>query len=465
MTEEFDEAQGARSLGRYRDRITNGPILKTLLWLGVPLLVNQIIVVAYNVADSYWLSLYGGITVGVPRQVWPVLMLFMAILNALSAANMSIVSQYIGARNYREASLSASRFFTANFLTGAALCVTLLTLREPIFTWLISIPPEIYGDVMKYSGIVSFDVFFNYISFTYLTLLGSLGDTKKPAMINSIAVGVNMVLDPFLVLGIGPFPRLGVIGASITDVFGKIISMIALSYVIRRNYPELKIRLTKNIGFEWVRLVARIGLPVLTLGLTNGFAFLIQLKIINLLGIVAATAYAIGFIIMDIVDGALWGMSGANAIMVGQNLGAENSARAREISIKSSLLLFTIVAIGAALVFPVRVNMVDVFADDPTIIAETELFLRILLPTLPFFGLFMIAMSTGRGSGHTTYPTLIGILRLWVVRIAFGYFLAFSLGLGTLGAWIAISLGNIVGGIPAIIWIKYGGWTKPVIKK
>ncbi|MGQ9680468.1 MAG: MATE family efflux transporter [Candidatus Bathyarchaeia archaeon] len=465
MTEEFDEVQGERSLGRYRDRITNGPILKTLLWLGIPLLVNQIIVVAYNVADSYWLSLYGGITVGVPRQVWPVLMLFMAILNALSAANMSIVSQYIGAKNYREASLSASRFFTANFLTGGALCVTLLTLREPIFTWLISIPPEIYEDVMKYSSIVSFDVFFNYISFTYLTLLGSLGDTKKPAMINGIAVGINMVLDPFLVLGIGPFPRLGVIGASITDVFGKIISMIALSYIIRRNYPELKIRLTKNIGFEWVRLVARIGLPVLTLGLTNGFAFLIQLKMINLLGIVAATAYAIGFIIMDIVDGALWGMSGANAIMVGQNLGAENSVRAREISIKSSLLLFTIVAIGAALVFPVRVNMVDVFADDPTIIAETELFLRILLPTLPFFGLFMIAMSTGRGSGHTTYPTLIGILRLWLVRIAFGYFLAFSLGLGTLGAWIAISLGNIVGGIPAIIWIKYGGWTKPVIKK
>lgn len=465
MTEEFDEAQGARSLGRYRDRITNGPILKTLLWLGIPLLVNQIIVVAYNVADSYWLSLYGGITVGVPRQVWPVLMLFMAILNALSAANMSIVSQYIGAKNYREASLSASRFFTANFLTGAALCVTLLTLREPIFTWLISIPPEIYEDVMKYSSIVSFDVFFNYISFTYLTLLGSLGDTKKPAIINSIAVGVNMILDPFLVLGIGPFPRLGVIGASITDVFGKIISMIALSYVIRRNYPELKIGFTKNIGFEWARLVARIGLPVLTLGLTNGFAFLIQLKIINLLGIVAATAYAIGFIIMDIVDGALWGMSGANAIMVGQNLGAENSARAREISIKSSLLLFTIVAIGAALVFPIRVNMVDVFADDPTIIAETELFLRSLLPTLPFFGLFMIAMSTGRGSGHTTYPTLIGILRLWVVRIALGYLLAFSLGMGTLGAWIAISLGNIVGGIPAIIWIKYGGWTKPVIKK
>lgn len=465
MTEEFDEAQGARSLGRYRDRITNGPILKTLLWLGIPLLVNQIIVVAYNVADSYWLSLYGGITVGVPRQVWPVLMLFMAILNALSAANMSIVSQYIGAKNYREASLSASRFFTANFLTGAALCVTLLTLREPIFTWLISIPPEIYEDVMKYSSIVSFDVFFNYISFTYLTLLGSLGDTKKPVIINSIAVGVNMILDPFLVLGIGPFPRLGVIGASITDVFGKIISMIALSYVIRRNYPELKIGFTKNIGFEWARLVARIGLPVLTLGLTNGFAFLIQLKIINLLGIVAATAYAIGFIIMDIVDGALWGMSGANAIMVGQNLGAENSARAREISIKSSLLLFTIVAIGAALVFPIRVNMVDVFADDPTIIAETELFLRSLLPTLPFFGLFMIAMSTGRGSGHTTYPTLIGILRLWVVRIALGYLLAFSLGMGTLGAWIAISLGNIVGGIPAIIWIKYGGWTKPVIKK
>ncbi|MBS7637712.1 hypothetical protein KEJ49_02315 [Candidatus Bathyarchaeota archaeon] len=139
--------------------------------------------------------------------------------------------------------------------------------------------------------------------------------------------------------------------------------------------------------------------------------------------------------------------------------------RAREISYKTALLLFGLVAVGSGLVYPVRVTLVGAFAQDPKIIAEAELFLRTLLPTLPFFGIFMIAMSTGRGSGHTTFPTLIGILKLWAVRVGLGYLLAFPMGMGTLGAWLAISLSNIVGGATAIIWIKYGGWAKAVIKK
>ncbi|MGQ9539302.1 MAG: MATE family efflux transporter, partial [Candidatus Bathycorpusculaceae bacterium] len=68
-----------------------------------------------------------------------------------------------------------------------------------------------------------------------------------------------------MILGIGPFPRLGVIGAALTDVMGKIISIIALTYIFRRNYPELKITFTKKINVEWVQLVLRIGLPILTL--------------------------------------------------------------------------------------------------------------------------------------------------------------------------------------------------------
>jgi len=465
MADENDDVQEARAIGKYRDRILSGPVVSTLLRLGIPPLINQLIVIGYNVLDSYWLSLYEEVDVAVPRQVRPVIMLFDALLNGLTAACLSIVSQYIGSKNFKDASRSASRFFTAAFTIGLIQCTLLLTLKEYIFTWVISTPPEIFGDVMKYSAVVSFDVFFNSISFTYLTLLQSIGDTKRPAIINFIGIGINTLLDPFLVLGIGPFPRLGVIGASLTDVMGKIISIIGFTYIIRRSYPELRVRFTRDIDLEWVRLVLRIGIPVMILGLTNGFAFLAQLKIINLLGIVAAAAYSIGFIVMDIVDGALWGLSGANAIMVGQNLGAGNNERAREVSYKTALLLFGLVAATSSLVYPIRVNIIEAFAQDPNTVAETELFVRILLPTLPFFGIFMTAMSTGRGSGHTTYPTLIGIIRLWAIRVGLGYLLAFPMGMGTLGVWLSLALSNVVAGVVAIIWIRYEGWAKAVIKR
>jgi len=462
-----DESEGLiepREISKYRDKIVSGPIIRTIFWLGLPPLVNQLVIVAYNVADAYWLSSYSEITVAVPRQMWPVIMLFQALANALTTASLSIVSQYIGGKAYKKASLEASRFFTASFFAGAILSLSLLMLRSSIFTWVVSAPPEIFEDVMKYSGVIAFDIFFNYIALTYTTLLQSVGDTKRPAIVNVISVGINVLLDPFFVLGIGPFPRLGVVGAALTDVMGKIISISALTYILRRNYPELKIKFTKEIDAEWTRLVLQIGLPILTLGLMNGFAFLMQLRLVNMLGIIVATAFSIGFVVMDIVDAALWGLSGAPAIMIGQSLGAGDRKRAREVAFKAALLIFALMVLGAGIIYPIRRVVVDVFADDPNILNETELFLQILLPTLPLFGLFANAMSTGRGSGHTMFPTTVGMMRLWGIRLALGYFLAFTFGMGSLGVWLAISLSNVIGGLISILWIKYGNWAEAVVK-
>jgi putative MATE family efflux protein len=465
MSDEIEEGVGPRGIGRYRDQIVSGPIIRTLIWLGLPPLINQIVMVAYNVADAFWLSMYSDYAVSVPRQTWPVVMLFQAVLNALTAASLSIISQYIGAKSYRDASSSASKFFTLAFILGGIFSTTFYMLRGLIFTSIVSVPPEIFDDVMKYSGIIAVDVFLNYISFIYTTILQSVGDTRRPAIVNVIAVSANVALDPFLVLGIGPFPRLGVVGASATDVMGKLISITGLTYILRKSYPDLKVKFTSNIDLDWIKLVLRIGIPVLALGLTNSFAFVFQLRLVNAFGVVVATAYSIGFVIMDIVDGALWGFMGANSIMVGQNLGAGNFSRAREVAYKSALLVFSVILLGSLILYPIRSDIIVAFTDDPQVFAETDSFLRTLLPTLAFFGLFMIGMSTGRGSGHTLIPTLIGIVRLWVIRIFMGYIFAFTFMMGSYGIWLALSLSNVVGGLLSIAWIKYGNWTKAVVRR
>jgi putative MATE family efflux protein len=454
-----------RTIGRYRDRIVRGPILRTLIWLGIPPMLNQLVTIAYNVADAYWLSSYSELSVVAPRQTRPILMLFQALLNALNAANLSIVSQYIGRRSFREATLEASRFLTVSAASGLLLCLLLFSLRGYIFTVILSTPEEMVGYVIDYSAVISIDILLNYIVLTCTTILQALGDTRRPAFINMVAVAVNMVLDPFFVLGIGPFPRLGVIGAALTDVVGKIISISGMAIIFVRSYPEIRLRFTKNIDAGWIRIVMRIGLPILATGLMNGFAFLIQLRIINMLGVVAAAAYAIGFIIMDIADAALWGLTGATAVMIGQNLGAGEDARAREIALKSALAIFLGVAVGAALLYPMRWNLADIFADDIDIIGEASLFLQIVLPSIPFFGLFQVALSTGRGSGHTLAPTLIGVFRLWGLRILLGYILAFTMGMGSFGAWLSLAISNFIGGILSLSWVKYGGWTKAVIRE
>jgi Na+-driven multidrug efflux pump len=183
-----------------------------------------------------------------------------------------------------------------------------------------------------------------------------------------------------------------------------------------------------------------------------------------MLGIIVATAFSIGFVVIQIVDGMLFGLCQATAIMVGQSLGAANPKRAREVAFKTTAIVFTLVALGATIVYPLRWSIVSIFASDLSIIEETQRFLHVVLPLLPFFGICINVMAIGRGSGHTTIPTTIEIVRIWTIRIALGYFLAFTLGMGSMGIWMPFSLSNAIGGIALAIWAKYGKWDKAVIK-
>ncbi|MEM2273348.1 MAG: MATE family efflux transporter [Candidatus Bathyarchaeia archaeon] len=464
MAEEIEAPLELHDVSRYREKIVNGPIIRTFFWLGIPPALNQLVLIAYNVADTYWLSCYNELCVSVPRQVFPVIMLFQALVMGTNAACLSIISQYIGARAYKNASIEASRFFTVACITGVTLNITLLALREWIFSWLIFTPPEIFSEVMAFSAVTAFDVLFMAVAFTFTTLLQSLGDTRRPAIINIISVAINVALDPFFVLGIGPFPRLGVVGAALTDVMGKILSIIGQAIMLRKNYSMLRLGFTSDLNFEWAKIVLKIGFPVLSFGLLNGFAFILQQRLINMLGIVAATAFSIGFVIVQIVDGVLFGLCQATAIMVGQNLGATNPRRAREVAFKTTVVVFILVAMGAFIVYPIKRSIIDIFTSSPDIILETERFLSIVLPSLPFFGVCINIMSIGRGSGRTSVPTTIEIIRIWAVRIALGYFLAFIANMNTMGVWLPFALSNIIGGVALSTWAKYGKWDKAIIK-
>ncbi len=100
-----------------------------------------------------------------------------------------------------------------------------------------------------------------------------------------------------------------------------------------------------------------------------------------------------------------------------------------------------------------------------TYLTRQNCFCRYCCQLFHFSGYSANAISTGRGSGHTMFPTALGATRLWGIRLALGYLLAFTFGIGSLGIWLAISLSNVVGGVISLIWIKYGNWAKAVIKE
>lgn len=453
------------TIDKYRDTIVNGPVVKTLLRLGFPLMIVQLVNISYSIADAFWLSRYSDVAMVVPRQVWPLVMFFNAFLMALSTANMALLSQYIGARQYDEASNTVSKFFTVTVLLSVGSGLTFLTLRYYIFKYVVMPPSEIFDDVMGYSGIITFDLILSGFVITYSTILQSVGDTRTPAVVGSISALTNIVLDPLLILGIPPFPRMGVSGAAIATVIARFIGVVILSVLTKREFPNLRVTLTKDVNSEWVINNLIIGGPVLIFNTSNSFAFMLQNALVNSFGVIVATAFAIGFIVMEIADAVIWGLTMPTAVMIGQNLGAGNLSRCKLIAYKASLTLSTLTTIGSITVYMFRAPLIKIFTSDTLIVNEALTFLETFIFTLPFFALFFVGMSVGRGSGHTLIPTILGIVRLWVIRVGLGYILAYYTGLKSYGIWIAMALSNIVSGTATLAWIKYGGWAKPIIKQ
>ncbi|MEM2207419.1 MAG: MATE family efflux transporter [Sulfolobales archaeon] len=448
---------------KYREKIVGGDPLKVVLWLAAPLVVAQLVHISYNLVDALWLSkLYEG-ALAVPRQVWPTLMFFYAIAMALSTANLAMISQYVGAERYDAASKTASKLFAFNLSLALAICVAYAILRPYIFLYITTVPPELYGDVLKYSNIMLFDILFMYLGSAFTTVLQAIGDTRTPTYINVAGAVLNIVLDPLLIFGWLGFPTMGVAGAAIATVVSRaLVAMVAIKMFVG-GFKGIKLSLVKP-DREWIARSIRIALPIAALQMSNSLAFMAQLRLVNTFGKIVATAYSIGFTVIDIADSAMWGFSQATAIVVGQLIGAQLFSKAKKSALLTSLFVGAVTSIGAIFVYLLRYPIASVFTSSPEVLAEATRFIEYFGLTVPFFAVFFVGFAVGRGSGHTYVPSAIAFTRLWGMRIGLGYLLALGLGLGPAGIWLSMAISNVGGGIMSIAWVALGNWARPVIE-
>lgn len=161
-------------------------------------------------------------------------------------------------------------------------------------------------------------------------------------------------------------------------------------------------------------------------------------------------------IIIGIANANLRGFTMSISIMVGQNLSAGNTRRARGIALTAAHTIALIVFTGALIVFMFKDQLVSVFTNDVDIAFEAKKLVSIIAWILPLMMLSFLSMSVGRGSEHTLFPTVNNIVRFWLIRIGLGYILAISFGMGVKGLLISITLSEVVGGIASYMWIRYG---------
>jgi Na+-driven multidrug efflux pump len=288
---------------------------------------------------------------------------------------------------------------------------------------------------------------------------------------------LNVVIDPLLILGIGPFPEWGVAGAAIATVSTRGFAAAIGMYMLFNGMVDIDLSLRDlKLEWRWIKKILDIGLPSSAARVGSALGFVGLMALIYAFGnVVPPAAYGVGQRVIQMTNLGIWGFAGSATTMVGQNVGADQQSRAERIVHRTLLVSGAIMVVLSIVVFFVREPVVAVFLSRDVdkfsaVVAEASRFIGIFVVSIPFFGWFRIFDSTYRGTGHTKAAMAFSLSRILIMRLGFSYFLAFpafgfGLDLGLVGIWIGMTLSNITSAGLSYLYFGTGRWKEKTIEE
>lgn len=447
--------------------ILHGPILKTMLRLGWPVMVASLLQTMYTLADTFWLGQLPASrdAVAALQISWPIIFFLLSLSIGFGSAGVALVSQFSGAGRQGDAERAAGQVLSLSLLLGACIAVTGVLL-SPFIVGSLGIEAEVSRLSEGYMRIIFVGIPFTFGTAAYGFLMRAYGDSFTPMLIEGTAVGLNILVDPFLIYGWGPFPAWGVAGAAVATVITQSLSAAVGMYLLSSDRVGLHIR-RRHLRPDRALIVKviRIGVPASIGHSATGFGFFILMYVIALLpnNTVALAAYGVGDRIISLIFITINGLGEASCIMVGQSLGARDSMRASSVVRRGTTSMFLVLCTCACAVFAFRGPIVGFFINDPEVVREGVRYLRYFLVGVPFFGIFSGVNAAFRGSGHTVPSMVLEVSRLWVLRIPLTYLLGIVLARGAAGVWTGMALSNVIGGLVAVAFITAIPWQRAVI--
>lgn len=455
-----------------REDILAGPIIGTVFKLGWPVMVTTILQVLYNLADTFWLGHLpkeeSGLAVAGLQISWPIVFLLISFVAGFAAAGVALISQYTGAGKEDKADLSCGQVYSLSFVFGLFIG-GLGYILSPYLLPLITHSRGVTDVATLYIQVIFLGMPFMFASFLFASVLQAYGDTVTPMLVSGITVSLNVILDPLLIFGLGPLPKLGVLGAALATVICQAMASILALYILFKGKRGVQLKLSYlKPRWEWISKIFRIGLPASIGNSGTAFGFVVLMAIIGRVpnAPIALAAYGIGDRIIHLMFICIEGLGVGLTTILGQSLGAGKIARAETVARRGSALMFLILVGEAAVLWLLRRPAFSIFIPNrPDIIEEGVKFISIFVLGMPFFGLFRAAGAVFQGSGHNVPTMIMELSRLWLLRVPLCWLFAFFLLKGSTGVWWGMAISNIMGATVAIVLFSTGVWKRRVIEE
>ena len=438
--------------------ILEGNINRAIFLLAIPMTLEMVMESLFAVVDIFFVSKIGVNAIAVVGLTESMLTITYSLGWGLAIGTTAMIARRVGEKDNDAASVSAVQSIYLAFIISIPLMIAGIFFSED----LLELMGASKGVITEGSGYTKLALGSNIIVIIIFLINGifrGAGDAALAMRALWLANGLNIILDPMLILGIGPFPELGIEGAAIATIIGRTSGIVYQLYHLNKGKGLIKIH--KN---NWqFRTAIIIRLVKLSAGVTAQFiissaSWIFLMRIISTFGSTALAGYTIAIRIVIFTLLPAWGFSNAAATMVGQNLGANQPERAEKSVWRTGF--FNMIFMGTVMIvfFLFGDNIASFFTDEMEVVDNAAKCLSIFAMGYLFYAFGMVLVQSFNGAGDTRTPTIMNLFVFWMLQIPLAYTLAIILNIGSAGVYYAIVVSESTFSIVGYFLFKRGKW-------
>src|SRR6202051_901027 len=448
--------------GSHQD-FTTGSLNRAIFLLAVPMVLEMVLESLFAVVDVFWVGRLGANAVATVGLTESMLSLVFAVGMGLSLSTTAMVARRIGEKDPEGAAVAGVQAITLGLIVSVAIGIPCF-LFAPNLLRLMGASPEISATGSGYTRICLGGSFAVLLLFLNNAIFRGAGDAAIAMRLLWVSNIINLVLDPCLIFGWGPFPRLGVTGAAVATLIGRSIGVIYQFYRLMRGTERLRIlRSQIHVRLDVLLRLLRVSLTGILQFAIAYTSWIGLVRIVSIFGAAALAGYTIAIRIVIFVILPSWGLSNAAATLVGQNLGAKQPDRAETSVWRTGL--YNMIFLGSiGIVFIIFAEpIVRLFTHDPAVIPLAASCLRIVSYGNIGYAYAMVMLQAFNGAGDTLTPTIVNFFGFWLLEIPLAYFLAIPLHMQARGAYFSIVAAEAAIAGVSIVLFKRGYWKRQQI--
>ncbi len=437
---------------------TEGKLSRAILLLSVPMMLEMVMESVFAVVDVFFVLRIGPAAAATVGLTEALLTILYALAIGLSMGTTAMVARRVGEKNMKGAASAAVQAIALGIAIAAVVGV-FGSLFAPQMLTLMGASEEIVSGGKNYTRVLFGGNMVIFLLFLVNAVFRGAGDASMAMRSLWIANIANIILDPCLIFGLGPFPELGLTGAAVATTIGRGTGVL---YQFRSLAgPRTRI----DIGREELRLIPSVMLRLFRVSAFGIFQFLVStaswvalVRIIASFGEAAVAGYTLAIRILIFFFLPAWGMSNAAATLVGQNLGARSPDRAEKaVWMTAGYNMAFLGSVGLLFVFFAEA-VIGLFTSDLEVAVYGVDCLRIVSYGYLLYALGMVVVQAFNGAGDTVTPTYVNILCFWIVQIPLAYALATQLEMGPRGVYYAILTSESLMALIASMLFRRGSW-------